>query len=123
MGHYLGAYVFFLGFIFVIFYTSVLGVRGTLTKKAQDDLVEDRPIDSVMSQLSIAFIGLVVLTIVGWLAGLVSFFFFEVFALLNFALYYVQTLIHPFPYNDYEFKSPMVNSICRFLQLMASDRS
>ena len=116
--HYPAAAVFFGLFIAVIAYTSLLGVAGRLSPDAEADDIPDQPIDRVFAEVSLGFMGLLLLTLVVWWAGLITFFFFEVFALLNFALYYVQGLVNPFPYNDYEFTIGWLNRLLRALRIM-----
>lgn len=116
--HYPAASIFFALFIAVIAYTSLLGVAGRLTERARVDDQPNRDLDRVFAEVSLAFLGLLVLTLIAWVFGLITFFFFEAFALLNFALYYVQGLVNPFPYNDYEFTVDWLNDLLRFLRIM-----
>ena len=116
--HYPAAAVFFALFIAVIAYTSLLGVAGRLVERAMNDDVPDRPIDRVFAEVSLVFMGLLLVTLLAWAFDLISFYFFELFALVNFALYYVQGLVNPFPYNDYEFTIGWLNRILRALRIM-----
>ncbi len=114
--HLIGAYTFFVLFIVVIAYTSTLARYGRLSAGRTDSSDPTRA--RVVAEISLVFLVLLVLTLVAWLAGLVSFFFFEVFALVNFALYYVQGMLAPFPYGRYEFPWPGLNGFLRAIQVM-----
>jgi len=116
--HFIAAAAFFSTFIAVIGYTTLLGWFGQPVAAADDRTREQ---DKVGAEVGAAFLGLLVLTLIGfWPLGIVSFFFFELFALVNFALFYVQGLVQPFPYRSYEFPWAWLNSLFRFLQVMPS---
>ncbi|MCP3989687.1 MAG: hypothetical protein GY724_11475 [Actinomycetia bacterium] len=114
--HYPAATVFFVLFIGIIAYTSILGWTGRHLEGAGEE--HNKQVETVIARVSLIFLVLLLLTLVANLAGLISFFFFEVFALVNFALYYVQGLMSPFPYNHYEFPLEWVNTLFRALHIM-----
>ena len=115
--HYPAATVFFVLFIAVIAYTSLLGWAGRHLQLAGDD-THNRQVEIMSARVSLVFLGLLLLTLIAWVLGLLNFFFFEVFALVNFALHYVQGSVNPFPYNHYEFRIDWLNSVLRALRIM-----
>lgn len=117
--HKPAAVLFFSMFIAVIGYTSALGIWGRPVSSASSDLEFDRPLDRVLGEVSFVFLGLLAVTLGAWSVGLISFFFFEVFALVNFALYYVQGLVNPFPYNSREFTNEALNRALRLIRIMS----
>lgn len=115
--HYPAAVAFFGLFIAVIAYTALLGWNGRhLPGHSDQDHVGTAELS--FAKVSAVFLVLLVLTLVAFAAGIVSFFFFEVFALLNFALFYVQGGISPFKYNHYEFSVDWLNTVVRTLRIM-----
>ena len=115
--HYPAAIVFFLLFIVVIGYTALLGWTGRHLVDGEHP--GDERLERTSAKVSAIFFGLLILTLGAWLVGLITFFFFEVFALLNFALFHIQGYVNPFPYHHYEFKLPWLNSVLRALSIMA----
>ncbi len=115
--HYPAAAVFFGLFIAVIAYTALLGWSGRHVP-GHDGQEHVGTAELSFAKVSAVFLGLLLLTLVAFVAGLVSFFFFEVFALLNFALFYVQGGISPFRYNHYEFRTDWLNDALRALRIM-----
>lgn len=113
--HVLGAVVFFGLFIAVIAYTSFLGWTG---RHIADDVEHNIEVERAGAKVSLVFLALLAITFVAWLFGWISFFFFEVFALVNFALQYVQGSIRAFPYVHYEFKIDGLNTFFRALRIM-----
>ncbi|MFW2382997.1 MAG: DUF7103 family protein [Acidimicrobiales bacterium] len=118
--HFPAASVFFGLFIAVITYTAALGIWSRSVPGARPESATERLVDRVFAEVSLVFLLLLVLTLAAWGLGLISFFFFEVFALVNFALFYVQGLVRPFPYNEHEFRSDAVNRFFRGLRIMAT---
>ena len=114
--HYPAATVFFALFIAVIAYTTLLGWTGKHIGRPTEE--HNKQVEVINARVSFTFLVLLALTLLAWVVGLLSFFFFEVFALVNFALYYVQGSISPFPYNHYEFPLAWVNAIFRALGIM-----
>ena len=114
--HYPAAWVFFLLFIAVIAYTSALGWRGRHIEQPGNS--HNRQLEIITAQVSLVFLGLLALSLLAWLTGLIAFFFFEMFALVNFSLYYIQGSVKPFPYTHYEFESKRLNSLLRFFFIM-----
>ena len=53
-----------------------------------------------------------------WLTDGISFYFFELFALANFALFFVQATFVRFPYALFEFPWPAVNAFFRAIRVM-----
>ncbi len=113
--HVPAAYLFFGLFVAVIAYTSVLGWRG---RHVAGDADHDIDVERAGARVSLVFLALLGITILGWAVGAISFFFLEVFALVNFALQYVQGSIHAFPYAHYEFRSAFFNRLFRALHIM-----
>ena len=118
--HYPAAYVFFVLFISVIAYTSALAWFG---KHTGDGDHPGRQVEVATARVSVVFLVLLVLTLIAWLIGWITFYFFEVFALVNFALFYVQGFFYAFPYNHYEFKWSWLNQLLRTLRIMRMSRS
>lgn len=115
--HTITAVVFFSLFIVVIAYTSVLGWTGRHLET--DDRPHSPEAEVVSAKVSLIFLGLLGLTLGAWWPlGLITFFFFEVFALVNFALFYVQGIVSPFPYQHYEFSNDALNRLLRRLHTM-----
>ena len=115
--HTIAAVTFFSLFILVIAYTSVLGWTGRHLET--HDHTHSHDAELVGAKVSLIFLGLLVITLVAWRPlGLISFFFFEVFALVNFALFYVQGIVSPFPYRHYEFSHDGANRFFRWLHIM-----
>jgi len=115
--HYTAAAVFFVLFIAVIGYTAILGLIGR--HLGDDDPAGDERLERASAKVSGVFFGLLILTFVAWVPGLITFYFFEVFALLNFALFHIQGSVNAFPYHHYEFKMGWLNRILRSLRIMA----
>lgn len=115
--HYPAAVIFFGLFIAVIIYTSFLGWTGRHVAGGGEHDIE---VERAGAKVSLVFLALLAITFVGWLLDWVSFFFFEVFALVNFALQYVQGSIRVFPYAHYEFKVAWLNTLFRTLRIMRS---
>ena len=113
--HSIGAYTFVVLFIVVIAYTVALSWWGVPVAVSDE---RDRSVEVVIGRVSAVFLALLLLTLGAWLVGLVSFFFFEVFALVNFALYFVQGSAYPFPYRRYEFPVAAVNTFLRAIRVM-----
>jgi hypothetical protein len=113
--HFGAATVFFGLFIAVIAYTSFLGWAGRHLGGTGD---HDEEVEQAGAQVSLVFLLLLLLTLVAWILGLVSFFFFELFALVNFALYYVQGSLRAFPYPHYEFPFATLNRLFRLVRIM-----
>lgn len=113
--HFPAATVFFALFIAVIAYTSFLGWAGRRVSGGTDHNMEA---ERASAMVSLVFLALLAITLVAWLIGWISFFFFEVFALVNFALHYVQGSIRAFPYARYEFAFGWLNTVFRFLRVM-----
>ncbi len=113
--HFPAATVFFGLFIAVITYTSFLGWTGRHVAGGGD---HDIDVERAGAKVSLVFLALLAITFGAWLFGWVSFFFFEVFALVNFALQYVQGSIRAFPYAHYEFRSARLNTLFRTLRIM-----
>ncbi len=121
--HYIAAAIFFGLFILVIFYTTALAWLGQTVAGAADVDEHAREKGKIGAEVAGAFLVLLVLTLIGfWPLGIVSFFFFEVFALVNFALFYVQGLVQPFPYRYYEFPWSWLNALLRAVRIMPSER-
>jgi len=115
--HGVAAATFFVLFILVIGYTTALAWVGRHVEG--QDHVHNREVEVAGAQVGAVFFVLLLLTLIAyWPLGIVSFFFFEIFALVNFALFYVQASVRPFPYNHYEFPIDAVNSVLRALRLM-----
>lgn len=115
--HYPAAAIFFSLFIAVIAYTSFLGWAG---QRIEPDATDDDDDDRLIAQTSLVFLLLLALTLAAWLFGLVTFYFFEIFALVNFALYYVQGSLRAFPYVHYEFRISWLNAFFRAIRVMRS---
>jgi len=122
--HYPAAVVFFALFILVIAYTSSLGWFGVHIEPTQPENGDsgtnghNRATEKITAQVSIIFLLLLVVTLLAWAFDLITLFFFEVFALLNFALYYVQGAIRPFPFAHYEFPWSWLNDFLRSIGIM-----
>ena len=113
--HYPAAGFFFALFVAVIGYTALLGVTGSRTTTDE----RSEALERTSARVSAIFFGLLVLTLLAWAVGLLSFYFFEVFALLNFALFHIQGYVNPFPYHHYEFEVGWLNSLFRTLRIMS----
>lgn len=118
--HFPAAAIFFTLFIAVIAYTSFLGWTGRRIESDVTDGEDDDDDDRLVAQTSLVFLLLLVLTLAAWLVGFVTFFFFEIFALVNFALYYVQGSLRAFPYVHYEFRISWLNTFFRATKVMRS---
>lgn len=119
--HYVGAYGFFILFVLVIAATTALAWFGD-------------PIDSsttprgeaavAAARVSAVFLALLALTLVAWWPlNLVTLFFFQIFALVNFTLFYVQGFFYAFPYRRYVLPWTGPNIVLRWLGLIGPDRS
>ena len=113
--HFPAAIVFFVLFIAVITYTSFLGWTGRHVAGGDEHNIE---VERAGAKVSLVFLALLAITLVAWLAGWISFFFFELFALVNFALQYVQGSVRAFPYTHYEFRAARLNRLLRTLRIM-----
>lgn len=113
--HFPAATVFFALFIAVIAYTSFLGWTGRHVGGDDDHNIA---LERAGAKVSLVFLALLAITLVAYWLTWISFFFFEVFALVNFALQYVQGSIRAFPYTHYEFRQTWLNRIFRFLRIM-----
>lgn len=119
--HYPAATVFFALFIVVIAYTTALawfGQRTDVPVLSGETTEREPKAEVVGAQVAAVFLGLLAVTLVAWGLGLISFFFFEVFALVNFAVFYVQGLVNPLPFGVYEFRWPAANQLFRSLRIM-----
>ena len=116
--HYPAAIVFFTLFIAVIGYTALLGWTGRHVGPI--DTPGDERVERASAKVSGIFFALLVLTLLAWALGLISFYFFEVFALLNFALFHIQGYVNPFHYDHYEFKIGWLNSLLRKLRIITA---
>jgi hypothetical protein len=118
--HYPAATLFFALFILVIAYTAALGTIGI---HVGSEPGHDEPAERAAASVSLVFLLLLTVSLGAWALGLITFFFFEVFALVNFALHYVQGSLHGFPYGHYEFPTKMkgFNTAFRKLGMMTSD--
>jgi hypothetical protein len=114
--HYTSAVTFFALFIAVIGYTALLGWSGR--HLGEDEEPGDERMERASAKVSGIFFCLLMLTFVAWALSLISFYFFEVFALLNFALFHIQGSVNPFPYHHYEFKIGWLNTLLRALRIM-----
>ncbi len=110
--HYTFAFVFFILFFVLMAYTSAIGLVGRQISD-DDHPHSDRGDDVRNSLVTLAFFGLGVLALGLHLIDVISFFFFELHALVVFALYHVVQSINPFPYPEYEFRNATVNRILR----------
>ncbi|MEM9889684.1 MAG: hypothetical protein AAF962_02380 [Actinomycetota bacterium] len=121
--HTVAASVFFVLFIVVIVYTSLLAWLGVPVPGAGDYHTPDgavrRAAEKAVGQVSLVYSALLALTLAVWLTGRISFYFFEVFALANFALFFVQGTLVRFPYVLFEFPWPVVNAFFRAIRVMA----
>ena len=85
--HYPAAWVFFLLFIAVTAYTSALGWRGRHIEQPGNS--HNRQLEIITAQVSLVFLGLLALSLLAWLTGLITFLFLrdvcsrELFALLH----------------------------------------
>lgn len=113
--HFLSASLFFGLFIAVIAYTSFLGWTGRHIAGGAEHNME---VERAGAKVSLVFLALLAITFVAYRLTWISFFFFEVFALVNFALQYVQGSIRAFPYAHYEFKNDGLNKFFRRLRIM-----
>lgn len=117
--HFPAATVFFVLFIAVIAYTSFLGWTGRrIGELPPGHGAGDTAVERAAARVSLVFLALLAITFVAWMLGWISFYFFEVFALVNFALQYVQGSIHAFPYVRYEFGIDWLNRLFRALRIM-----
>ena len=114
--HYPAALVFFGLFVIVIGYTALLGWTGR--HLGDDEAAGEERLERASAKVSGIFFALLILTLLTWAAGLITFFFFEVFALLNFALFHIQGYVNPFPYHHYEFRIERVNTLLRALRIV-----
>ncbi len=120
--HTLAASVFFALFIAVIVYTSLLAwlgvpIPGTGGHDGPERLAQ-RVAERAVGQVALVYSALLGLTLVVWLAGGITFYFFEVFALANFALFFVQGTLVRFPYVLFEFPWAPVNAFFRAIRVM-----
>lgn len=110
------ATVFFVLFALVMLYASLLGLTGRLRPGEPES--ETRQAEWVNGIVSLLFVALLGVALIFYWIGWVTFYFFELYALISFALHYVISGANPFPYNRYEFRVPWVNRLLRTLRIM-----
>ncbi len=116
--HYPATYFFFLLFAAVMAYGSLLGLTGRHVQGRND--VGNRQAEWVTGLVSMIFFLLMGAALIFWRLDWITFYFFEVYALVSFALHYVMSAANPFPYKEYEFSIDWLNSLLRRVWIMRS---
>ncbi len=122
--HYLFAGTFFILFLLVMTYTAVLGSAGRrLPVDIDDDGMPDasetaEAREALLAHVGFLLVGAAIMAGISWAAfGWITFYFFELHALVTFALFFALRVLNPFPYRLYEFPWSRLNSVVRFLRL------
>ncbi len=116
--HFPAAYVFFLLFAAVMAYGALLGLTGRRVGGLAD--VGNRQAEKANGIVSLIFFALLGVGLLFFWIGWINFYFFELYALVSFALHYVLSGANPFPYNSYEFRIDWLNDLLRKLKIMKS---
>lgn len=117
--HRPAAYAFFLLFAAVMAYGALLGLTGRRVDGTED--VGNRQEEKVNGIVSLVFFMLLGVALASYfMLGWITFYFFELYALVSFALHYVLSAANPFPYCYYEFPINWVNRLLRRLRIMRS---
>lgn len=116
--HNRATFFFFALFAAVMAYGALLGLTGR--RVAGNRTVGSRQAERVNGWVSLTFFALLGVGLVFYWLDWINFFFFELYALVSFALHYVLSASNPFPYNFYEFSINWLNRLFRALKIMKS---
>ncbi len=117
--HFTFAAIFFVLFLIVMGYTARLGRKGRRLVVHPDDPADieratvDRAVERFFGTVTLLLLLAALASLVSWQLGIITFYFFELHALITFAVFFALLFLHPFPYRLYEFPNDRVNEFLR----------